>query len=206
MASTSAAAAAASGSSSANGAEAEMTPSGIPKAPFVVDVEAHIGGADKPVEPALRKFQEATAKYKYMEASTAQRRRGLEEKIPDIRKTLQMVEHLKTLKEEEQGMETMFELNDTLYAKAKIQAVETVNLWLGANVMLSYPLDEAIELLRSKLTGAEASLDSAKADLDFLREQITVMEVNTARCHNWDVSRRRRLREQQSKEEKDVTA
>ena len=30
-----------------------------------------------------------------MELSTAQRRKGLEQKIPDIRKTLQMVEYLK---------------------------------------------------------------------------------------------------------------
>ncbi|KAE8227440.1 hypothetical protein CF319_g83 [Tilletia indica] len=195
MASTSAA--------SGSAGDIEVTPSGIPKAPFVVDVEQHIGGADKPVEPALRKFQEATAKYKFMEANTAQRRKGLEEKIPDIRKTLQMVEHLKSRKDDEEDMETMFELNDTLFAKARIPPVDTVNLWLGANVMLSYPLDEAIDLLRSKLAGAELSLEGAKADLDFLREQITVMEVNTARCHNWDVGRRRRIREEQSKEVKE---
>ncbi|KAL9932868.1 hypothetical protein V8E36_008123 [Tilletia maclaganii] len=199
MASASATAA----STSEGAGDIEITASGIPKAPFVVDVEKHIGGPDKPVEPALRKFQEAAAKYKFMEANTAQRRKALEDKIPDIRKTLQMVEHLKSLKEAEEEMETMFELNDTLFAKAKIPPVDTVNLWLGANVMLSYPLDEAIELLRGKLAGAEASLEIAKADLDFLREQITVMEVNTARCHNWDVGRRRRIREQQSKESKE---
>lgn len=33
-----------------------------------------------------------------MEASTYQRSKNLEEKIPDIAKTLQMVEHLKELK------------------------------------------------------------------------------------------------------------
>lgn len=38
------------------------------------------------------------SKYKFMELNTAQRRRGLEEKIPDIRKTLQMVEFLKERK------------------------------------------------------------------------------------------------------------
>lgn len=57
--------------------------------------------------------------------------------------------------------------------------------------MLSYPLDEAIELLTGKLSGAERSLEAAKDDLDFLRDQITTMEVNTARVHNWDVKRRR---------------
>lgn len=62
--------------------------------------------------------------------------------------------------------------------------------------MLEYPLDEAISLLTSKLAGAEKSLTSSKEDLDFLREQITIMEVNTARVHNWDVKRRRERREQ----------
>ncbi|CAJ0751835.1 14231_t:CDS:2, partial [Entrophospora sp. SA101] len=28
-------------------------------------------------------------------------------------------------------------------------------------------------------------------DLEFLREQITTMEVNTARVYNWDVKKRR---------------
>lgn len=62
--------------------------------------------------------------------------------------------------------------------------------------MLEYPLDEAISLLTGKLAGAEKSLESSKEDLDFLREQITIMEVNTARVHNWDVKRRRERREQ----------
>ena len=62
--------------------------------------------------------------------------------------------------------------------------------------MLSYPLDEAIELLAAKLSAAQKSLVAAKSDLDFLRDQITTMEVNTARVHNWDVKRRREAREQ----------
>lgn len=61
--------------------------------------------------------------------------------------------------------------------------------------MLTYPLDEAIELLSSKLTSARKSLTTAQTDLSFLRDQITIMEVNTARVHNFDV-KRRRLRRQ----------
>lgn len=57
--------------------------------------------------------------------------------------------------------------------------------------MLSYPLEEAIELLETKLKGAKKSLENFKEDLEFLRDQITTMEVNTARVHNWDVARRR---------------
>lgn len=40
--------------------------------------------------------------------------------------------------------------------------------------MLSYPIDEAEELLDSKLTAAKTSLSNCEEDLDFLREQITV--------------------------------
>ena len=71
-------------------------------------------------------------------------------------------------------IEATFELNDTLYAKAEIPPTQEVYLWLGANVMLSYPIDEAEKLLVGKLSGAQQSLASVDEDLDFLREQITV--------------------------------
>lgn len=61
--------------------------------------------------------------------------------------------------------------------------------------MLTYTLDDAIELLVEKLHTAEANLVGAKEDLAFLRDQITTMEVNTARVHNWDVKRRREQRD-----------
>ena len=60
-----------------------------------------------------------------------------------------------------------------------------------ANVMLSYPIDEAIELLQKRLSGSQQSYKVVEEDLAFLRDQITTMEVNTARIHNWDVKRRR---------------
>lgn len=69
--------------------------------------------------------------------------------------------------------------------------------------MLSYKLPAAISLLRDKLNSAETSLTSVVEDMEFLREQITVMEVNTARVYNWDVKRRRDLREQEALEQKE---
>jgi hypothetical protein len=76
----------------------------------------------------------------------------------------------------ETPIETNFELNDTLYAKASITPEDTdeVYLWLGANVMLAYPLDEAVTMLDEKLSAAESSLRNCEEDLEFLREQITV--------------------------------
>lgn len=66
-----------------------------------------------------------------------------------------------------------------------------------ANVMLSYKIPAAIELLSSKLEAANVSLNNTVEDLEFIREQMTVMEVNTARVYNWDVKRRREKREKE---------
>lgn len=60
--------------------------------------------------------------------------------------------------------------------------------------MLSYKLPAAIQLLRSKLEAAETNVASLTEDLEFLREQLTMMEVNMARVYNWDVRRRRERR------------
>ncbi|KID78549.1 Prefoldin, partial [Metarhizium brunneum ARSEF 3297] len=61
-----------------------------------------------------------------------------------------------------------------------------------ANVMLSYTTDEAETLLSSKLATAKTSLSHCEEDLDFLREQITTMEVATARVYNWEVVQKRK--------------
>lgn len=53
-----------------------------------------------------------------------------------------------------------------------------------ANTMLLYPLQEAIDLLSAKLSGAKKSLEETIEDLEWLKEQVTVMEVNFARVHN----------------------
>ena len=44
--------------------------------------------------------------------------------------------------------------------------------------MLSYPVDDAEELLASKLAAAQQNLANCEEDLDFLREQITVSVSN----------------------------
>ena len=61
--------------------------------------------------------------------------------------------------------------------------------------MLSYPIDEAQVLLEGKLNTAKQSLQNCEEDLDFLREQITTMEVAIARVYNWDVVQRRKAQE-----------
>ncbi|KAF9891734.1 hypothetical protein FE257_003215 [Aspergillus nanangensis] len=173
---------------------AETNPRGIPVAPFVDDVSDYVATrAD--VEATLKSFQEMISKYQYMEVNTQRRGAGLRDKIPDIKKTMEMVKFLKVRREKNADpLETSFELNDTLYARAAISPADTeeVYLWLGANVMLAYPIAEAESMLQEKLAAAEQSLANCEEDLEFLREQITTMEVATARVYNWDVVQRRK--------------
>jgi len=109
-----------------------------------------------------------------MQQNTQRRAAGLRDKIPDIHKTLETVRFLATRNASSAPLETTFELNDTLFAKAAVPHTDEVYLWLGANVMLSYPMGEAEELLSGKLDVAKRSLGSCEEDAEFLREQITV--------------------------------
>ncbi|KAF4512003.1 hypothetical protein G6O67_001189 [Ophiocordyceps sinensis] len=158
-------------------------PRGIPHAPFVDKVEDYIA-TRQDVEPTLRSFQEMISKYQFMEMNLQRRMAGLKEKIPDIQKTLDTVRFLKSRKGEADPIQTTFELNETLYAQANVPPTEEVYIWLGANT----------------------SLTNCEEDLDFLREQITTMEVATARVYNWEVVQKRKdkaLDDEEKKNSKD---
>ena len=176
-------------------------------------------------------------KYQFMQSNVEARIRGLKEKIPEMRGSLEAVKFLmgrgKKGEEEDEdderdnededededendddggradgaggkSIETTFQLNPTLYAHASIPLPSSstgtseseIYLWLGANIMVSYPLPDAESLLSDKLTKARESLRTSEEDVEFLREQITGLEVATARVWNWDVGEKRRLRGQ----------
>ncbi|MCJ1253950.1 peptide chain release factor 1 [Lignoscripta atroalba] len=176
--------------------DAATNPRGIPYAPFVDKVEDYVSSRAE-VDGTMKSFQEMISKYQFMEVNTQRRGAGLQDKIPDIQKTLDTVQFLKTRKPDSDPIETTFELNDTLYAKAHIPPTDEVYLWLGANVMLAYPIPEAETLLEGKLAAAKQNLANCEEDLDFLREQITTLEVATARVYNWDVTQKRKEKAEQ---------
>lgn len=123
------------------------------------------------------------SKYRMMEFSLNSKRMRATEKIADLSKSIAAIEGLQANPE----AAFRYELNDTLYAQARLaerQQLATVHLWLGANVMLSYPVEEALVLLGEKLQEARVLQSRTESDLLFLRDQITTMEVNTARVYN----------------------
>ena len=104
-----------------------------------------------------------------MEMNLLQKKKRLRSKLPDIQICLDMIEQLRKYREKDTNMETNFLLAHNLYGKATIPPTDKVCLWLGANVMLEYTLDEADELLRGNQKTAQTTLLKVDEDLDFLR-------------------------------------
>ncbi|CAM9386399.1 unnamed protein product [Bubo scandiacus] len=166
-------------------------PLGIPEAVFVEDVDSFMKQpGNETADVVLKKLDEQYQKYKFLELNLAQKKRRLKSQIPEIKQTLEILKHMQKKKDSTNPMETRFLLADNLYCKASVPPTDKVCLWLGANVMLEYDIDEAQALLEKNLSTATRNLDLLEEDLDFLRDQFTTTEVNMARVYNWDVKRR----------------
>ena len=124
-----------------------------------------------------------------------QAQRDLQENIPDIKKCLETVEAL--LAKQDIGEETIvdFEVAKGIYSQARIEATNLIYLWLGANVMLEYSCDEALDLLKKNLDNANVGLGAIMEYLQLLRDQVNITEVTIARVYNWDVHQRRKRRQ-----------
>ena len=142
----------------------------IPKAVFIENVEAWV---EKYTDDALfAQMNELYQKYKFMEQHLLRSRANYKVKLPDIKKTLEMVALLKSrAMTKDKAIETNFLVSDNIWAKATIpNETGKVGLWLGANVMVEYSHDEALKLLARNLKNAEEKLAETEGDIDFLKD------------------------------------
>lgn len=150
---------------------------------FINEVEVFMKGKD--VTTTLQGLDERLQKYRFLEVNLLQKRARLRRQLPDFEKSIEVIKLLESKDE----LNTHFLMSSQLYSKARIPPTDTVCLWLGANVMLEYPLDEAKTLLSKNLSTSLSNLKQIEEDLEFLRDQITTSEVNLARVYNWNVKR-----------------
>ncbi|GMP76291.1 hypothetical protein CsSME_00033034 [Camellia sinensis var. sinensis] len=191
---------ASSSSSSASSGVTERR--GIPAAAFVEDVHTYLSQLGLDVNSALSFLQERLQQYRLVEMKLLAQQRDLQGKIPDIEKCLDIVATLQAKKGTGEALLADFEVSEGIYSRARIQDTDSVCLWLGANVMLEYSCEEATKLLQMNLENARASLEVIVADLQFLRDQVTITQVTIARIYNWDVHQRR-IRQAQASPAKD---
>ncbi|XP_067614736.1 prefoldin subunit 3 isoform X1 [Eurosta solidaginis] len=162
---------------------------GIPEAVFLEEIDTFMAQPENEEnsEKVLQRLDEQHSKYRFMAFNLEARRRKLKSQIPDLQRSLEMIN---VLREEKEERETQFLLSDQVFIKTLVPPTKTVCLWLGASVMLEYPLDEAEELLKQNMTSAVVNLKTVEHDQDFLRDQLTTTEVNMARVYNWGVKKR----------------
>eukprot|EP01016_Furgasonia_blochmanni_P033798 TRINITY_DN3569_c0_g2_i4.p2 TRINITY_DN3569_c0_g2~~TRINITY_DN3569_c0_g2_i4.p2 ORF type:complete len:205 (-),score=75.47 TRINITY_DN3569_c0_g2_i4:285-899(-) len=159
-------------------------PKKIPEALFIEDVENFVNKHG--VQKIMESLQEVYSKYKLMESQLQRQKESMKQKIPEIKRALDIIEFLEKKQDEEMNLD--FLLADTIWAKGKInKGTQKVNLWLGANVLVEYSFDEAKTLLRKNLDNASINLKTFVDDLTFLKDQITTCEVNIARVYNQNV-------------------
>ncbi|XP_017487363.1 PREDICTED: prefoldin subunit 3-like [Rhagoletis zephyria] len=163
---------------------------GIPVAEFLEDVDDFMSKQTGTATEVLKAMDELRLKYKYMEQSQLAKKSKLNNQVPDIQNNLEVLRTLKDKYEKKADFETSYLLDSHVYSRAQITPGNTVGLWLGANVMLEYPIEEAMSLLSKNLENAKKNLKQVELDLDFIKEQTTTTEVNLARIYNWDVRKR----------------
>jgi prefoldin subunit 5 len=116
----------------------------------------------------------------------------LKSKIPEMETSLALVRNLQKKRDEKETVMTRYSLADDVYGKAELDLEQgSVNLWLGANVMLEYTYEDAIEFLSKNEQLARTEFIEVKNDLAFVRDQIVTSEVSMTRIFNWDVRKKR---------------
>eukprot|EP01080_Neovahlkampfia_damariscottae_P005140 gene5140-8746_t len=171
-----------------------VNPRKIPKAVFFDNIEEVLKN-EKTTEEALKKSQqEKLNKYLTMDRNISSNMSRMKLKIPEIRSSLEAVRHLKKKKEEEETLISQFKLTEGVFANATLKMNGKVNLWLGANTMVEFSYDEADDLLSKNLETATKNLNNLNEDSAYLKDQITIAEVNIARIHNYGVKLRQQAK------------
>ncbi len=184
-------------------AKEEVNARKIPQAIFIENTEAWVekyGG-----DTIIAQMNELYQKYKFMEAQLLRGKESLKVKMPDIKKTLEIVrllqEKAQEEEEEKRQMDANFLISDNIWARAKIpNDTGKVGLWLGANVMVEYSFEEALTLLERNLSNALFRIQQTEDDINFLKDQITTTEVNIARIYNQSVANKQKLEAEKNKQ------
>mmetsp|Transcript_49213 Transcript_49213/g.111639 ORF Transcript_49213/g.111639 Transcript_49213/m.111639 type:complete len:234 (+) Transcript_49213:176-877(+) len=167
---------------------------GIPTVKFLADVEKFMGENKLTIEETIGAYSEMLQMFKLMEGSMTRQKASLKLKMPDIESTLELVLLLKAKRDDEEVLMANYQLSEVVSARARVTCNGTVCLWLGANVMVEYRVEEAIEMLQTNLAKAAEKLTETDEDLGHLKDQITTLEVNMARTFNFNVKLQRQAK------------
>jgi prefoldin subunit 5 len=158
---------------------------------FIEDEEAFLVKTGFTEEEAALEMRAAFQQLQTMVANLRGKKSNLESKLPETDKALAMVAQLQKKREKDESARVTYELIGGVYSTADVPPSDRVMLWLGANVMVEYSLDEAEAFLTKQRTDAQEALKLTREDVAHLDDQINTLEVNINRMHNHAMAKRR---------------
>ena len=176
-----------------------------PVVDFVEDVEAFLGRERAAAEAVIAEMQGLHQTFKARMERLVAERDATEEKVPSYVETLEMVRMLrrKLVDEAEDGVDVRYLLADGVWADAVVPSPAKshaelggiegggVCLWLGSNTMMEFSYDEAEKLLQRTVDTCRETVAARSEEIEFVKSQLTLLEVSMSRFYNFDIRRRR---------------
>lgn len=163
----------------ADAAEAEASGSQLvstlPKTEFIEDVAKFLEG--RSTDSVITTLKQNHQELKLKESQLTQRKASLISKQPELERSVDIVGELLSRSGKTEPLTTEYELGNGIWASAHVRQPKTVNLWLGANVMLEYSLEEAMQLLSSNLENCRSNMRINDSNLDYIKDSLTITQV-----------------------------
>ncbi|CDW56163.1 Prefoldin subunit 3 [Trichuris trichiura] len=162
--------------------------SSLPVCNLIEDIDHYItlNGEGLP-KLAIQRFESTMEQYKECEERLREHRARLILRKEEIATSLKLCDLLEKAGEECRHVRMQFPLCDNVQVRASVPPTDRVILMLGASTMVEFTFDEARQHLQKETERITAKLAELESRMDFLREQITVMELNVARIRNYVV-------------------
>jgi len=182
----------------------DVNPRGIPKALFIDLNDTKITSN---LELTVANVQQNLQKYVYMLKSKDQQLKSITDITKDIKTNSKVIDTLIAQNaddsDDEDGefQDIQYELEDGLFAFASIpkkSTTNTVSLWLGSGILMEFTYEEAQQILSEKSAVYTNKINEIMEDIEFLREQITTLQVNMSKVYNYSILQKRKLEQQQS--------
>ncbi|CEF67782.1 Prefoldin subunit 3 [Strongyloides ratti] len=163
--------------------------SGIPPAEIIEDVEEFLSkNKDIKAEDAHQKLQNDYRKYKILESEMKALKEKITENLPDYEQAKQVINFLKMKKANNETLKTSYKLTDEVYQHAEVEDLDSFVLYMGAYVMVEYPLDEGEEFINKNIAAINQRISEIDEELEYILNQITIVEVSTAHFINYMIS------------------
>merc|ERR1712227_262420 len=146
---------------------------------FIENLETFYKGKD--VNDLLRDLESSYQPLKNAEQLLFFEKEKIKHEKFSLLKNLDIVEFLLEIKNE---VCLNFRLSYDIYARAKLKALETTLISLGANIIVGYELEEAKIFLKKNLIKTHQKLEIISKNLNDISDKKKITEITVAKLYN----------------------